>query len=177
MTIAKILTSLHGRLVGLGKTGQLIARGGVTPGESSVVNVTTTPLAVTSDNHAGRLVTLNRAAGIAVTLPAAVGSGCVYEFVIGTTITSNTTTIKVANASDVYVGFVIQAADAGATVNVYETAATDDTLTLNGSTTGGLKGDRFIVRDVKLNGTTPLWLLEAWTAATGTEATPLSATV
>ena len=173
----KILTSLHGRLVGLASKGQLISRGGLTPGEDSVVNATASTLAVTQHNHAGKVVTLNRAAGIAVTLPAAEGSGLEFEFLVGTTVTSNTTTIKVANASDVFVGFVAQAADGGATSNLYETAATDDTITLNGSTTGGIKGDRFKLRDVKLDGTNAVWVLDGLTSATGTEATPLSATV
>ncbi|MBM4199748.1 MAG: hypothetical protein FJ189_00475 [Gammaproteobacteria bacterium] len=156
---------------------QLLARGGLTPGDESIVDVTTATLTVTAAKHAGKIITLNRAAGITVTLPAATGSGMVYEFVVGTTVTSNNDIIKVANASDVFKGFVVQAQDAGATANIYETAATDDTLTMNGTTTGGLAGDRFTFRDVKLNGTTPLWLLQGFMAATGTEATPLSATV
>lgn len=175
--IAKILTSIHGRLVGLGRERQLLCPGGVTPGENSVVNVTASTLAVTADQHAGKLITLNRAAGITVTLPAAEGSGHVYEFLVGTTVTSNSDIIKVANASDVMKGFVIQANDAGATANIYETAATDDTITMNGTTTGGIAGDHFLLRDVKLNGTTPVWVLEGHMSSTGTEATPLSATV
>lgn len=175
--IAKILTSIHGKLVGLGSGKQLLCPGGVTPGENSVVDVTASTITIDAGKHAGKLLTLNRAAGIAVTLPAAEGSGHVYEFVLGTTVTSNSTTIKVANASDVMVGFVHQAADGGSTNNLYETAATDDTITLNGTTTGGLAGDRFRLRDVKLGGTTPVWLLEGCISSTDAEATPLSATV
>lgn len=175
--IAKILTSIHGKLVGLGSGKQLICPGGVTPGETSIVDVTASTITIDPGKHAGKLLTLNRAAGIAVTLPAAEGSGHVYEFIIGTTVTSNSTTIKVANASDVMKGFVTQANDAGATANTYETASTDDTITLNGTTTGGIAGDRFWLRDVKLGGTTPVWLLEGVISSTGTEATPLSATV
>lgn len=174
--MSQTLTSLHGRRLGLVAGGSVRSQG-LTFSPESVVNVTASTLAVKPDFHAGKLITLNRAAGIAVTLPAATGSGDAYEFVVGTTVTSNTTTIKVANASDVFVGFVIQAADGGATSNVYETASTDDTLTLDGSTKGGIKGDLFRLRDVKLDGTTPVWLLEGVTSATGVEASPLSATV
>ena len=39
------------------------------------INVTATTLAVTGAAHGGRVVTLNRAAGIAVTMPAATGTG------------------------------------------------------------------------------------------------------
>lgn len=137
------------------------------------VDVTASTLTVTAAAHAGRVVTLNRAAGIAVTLPLATGTGNQYRFYLGTTVTSNSTTIKVVDASDIMVGFAIQAADAGSTSNVWETAATDDTITFNGSTTGGIKGDFVELIDVA----TDTWAVRVTGAATGTEATPFSATV
>ena len=78
--------------------------GAVSNSNAEIVNVTSSTLAVTKALHNGRTITLNRAAGIAVTLPASLGDGSVYRFVIGTTITSNSTTIKVANTSDAYQG-------------------------------------------------------------------------
>jgi len=138
-----------------------------------IVNATAATLAVTEAAHEGRTVTLNRAAGIAVTLPAATGSGARYRFIVGTTVTSNTTTIKVANASDTMVGFALQAADAGTTSNMYETTATDDTITFNGTTTGGTAGDVVELEDYVAN----RWSVSVRSAATGTEATPFSATV
>ena len=172
-----VLTSIHGRHAGLTPAKAFAAMGGLTFGKDAIVNATASTLAVKSELHEGKIITLNRAAGIAVTLPAATGDGAVYTFILGTTVTSNSTTIKVANASDVFVGFVVQAADGGSGVVAYETAASDDTITLNGSTTGGVKGDRFRLVDVKLDGTNAVWLLDGIQSATGTEATPLSATV
>lgn len=137
------------------------------------VDATASTLTVTQATHAGKAVTLNRAAGIAVTLPAATGTGSVYTFIIGTAVTSNSTTIKVANTSDTMTGSAYVISDNAAAVLGYRTAATDDTVTLNGTTLGGLKGDMVQIRDVATN----LFMVEAYTAATGTEATPFSATV
>jgi len=137
------------------------------------VNVTASTVTVSPGTHGGRVVTLNRAAGIAVTLPASTGGGAKYEFFVGTTVTSNSTTIKVANASDIMSGLAIQAADAGSTSNAWETGATDDTITFNGSTTGGIKGDQVVLQDVSLN----VWSVRVYGSATGIEATPFSATV
>ena len=146
-------------------TGTLV---GATP-----VNSTAATLTVTSALHGGRVVTLNRAAGIAVTLPAASGTGTAYRFAVNTTVTSNTTTIKVANASDVMTGTAYVVSDNTAAVLGYRTGATSDTITFDGSTTGGLLGDYVEIIDVATN----LFSVRVLSAATGTEATPFSATV
>lgn len=172
--MAKILTSIHGRKAGLTSGGAFQA-GGINCDETSIVNATAATLAVKPSEHAGKTITLNRAGGIAVTLPAATGSGDEYEFIVGTTFTSNAT-IKVANASDVFVGFAMFANNGADTSNVYETAATDDTYTFDAAVSG-LVGDRVVVRDIKLNGTTPIWTIWAVASEDGTAATPFSATV
>ena len=137
------------------------------------VNVTAATLTVTQATHAGRVVTLNRAAGITVTLPAASGSGSVYTFVVGTAVTSNSDIIKVANSSDTMTGRAFVISDNSAAVLGYATASDSDTITLNGTTTGGLKGDRIVITDAATN----LFSVLVQSAATGTEATPFSATV
>lgn len=171
-----VLHSLYGRLFQVDPTnGNLYSKDVVLcpAPDQRIVNTTASTLTVTRDLHDGRTVTLNRAAGIAVTLPAASGSGMRVKFVIGTTITSNSTTIKVANSSDIMAGFAIQSQDAGATLQMFETAASDDTVTFNGTTTGGIKGDIVELEDIATN----LWSVRVTGAATGTEATPFSATV
>jgi len=135
-------------------------------------NTTAATLAVTS-NLSGKVITLNRAAGIAVTLPAATGSGCNLKFFVGTTITSNTTTIKVANASDTMSGTSIALQDAADTVVGFETAADTDTITFNGTTTGGILGDMVELIDIATN----KWFVRITGSASGVEATPFSATV
>jgi hypothetical protein len=138
-----------------------------------VVDATAATLTVTQAAHANRTVTLNRAAGVTVTLPAASGTGDIYRFFVGTTVTSNNDIIKVANASDSMVGNAYVNQDAGGGVTGFEVAANDDTITLNGSTTGGIKGDYIEITDVATN----LFSVRAFLSGTGTEATPFSATV
>jgi len=137
-----------------------------------IVNATAATLTVTAASHEGKTITLNRAAGIAVTLPAATGSGDKYRFIIGTTVTSNTTTVKVVG-NDIMTGVALQAADGGSTINAWETAADSDTITFDGSTTGGIKGDIVELEDIAAD----TWSVKLVGAATGTEATPFSATV
>lgn len=140
---------------------------------SGLVNATASTLTVTAATHAGRVVTLNRAAGIAVTLPDATGSGSRYTFVVGTAVTSNTTTIKVPDANNTMRGIAYVAQDAGDTIVAFEAGATADTITFDGSTTGGLVGDRVELIDIAAD----LYQVNVFAAATGTEATPFSATV
>ena len=143
---------------------------------SVLTNVTASTLTVTKAAHAGRVVTINAAAGCAVTLPAATGTGSVYKFVIGTTVTSNTTVIQVANATDEFVGVVIQVdADTSDTLAAYPALDADgfDTITMNGSTKGGIQGDFYTITDIASG----KFLLEGYQSGTGTVATPLSAAV
>jgi hypothetical protein len=134
--------------------------------------VTAASLTVTAAAHGGRTVVLNRAAGQAVTLPAATGSGNIYKFFVLTSITSNTTTIKVVG-NDTMAGLAIVANDGGDTASIFETAADSDTITFDGSTTGGIRGATVELQDVAAD----LWSVRVVGAATGIEATPFSATV
>ena len=137
------------------------------------VSITASTLTATPDDNGERVNVLNRAAGIAVTLPASLGTGVSYKFLVGTTVTSNSTTIKVANSTDVMTGLALSAADGGASVNGWETASDTDTITFDGSTTGGIKGDMVVLTSVASG----LWYVSIVSSSTGTEATPFSATV
>lgn len=110
-----------------------------------VANVTTATRTVTSADI-GSIITLNRAAGIAVTLPAATGSGAVYKFFIGTTVTSNSTTITRAG-SDTMFGNAFVAQAGGDTVLAFE-ASGSTSISFNGTTSGGLKGTFITLTDV-----------------------------
>lgn len=144
---------------------------------TSVVDATAATLAVTAALHGDKVVTLNRAAGVTVTLPAASGSGIRYTFVIGTTATSNANIIKVANATDVMDGSlnIQQDTDADGTLACWMAEAGDDTMTFAGAaTTGGIVGNRIECIDYAAG----FWSCTAWTiSGGGSEATPFSATV
>lgn len=136
-------------------------------------NFTAATYTLTAEGNSGTTINLNRAAGITCTLPASDGKGSLFEFFVGTTVTSNSNIIKVANSTDVMAGAAIVAQDGGDTAVIFETASTSDTITLNGSTTGGIRGDRIILKDVAVG----VWSVNIVMSGTGTEASPFSATV
>lgn len=156
-------------------SGPVVSKAGFITGTDAVAaSVTGATLTITSANgladaYNGETIPLNRAAGQAVTLPASTGSQARYAFYVGTTVTGPTT-IKVANATDVMAGRAIMAAT---TPGAFYTTATSDTITLNGSTTGGVAGSYIVVTDIAAG----FWLTEATLQATGSVATPFSATV
>jgi hypothetical protein len=113
---------------------------------------------------------LNRAAGIAVTLPAATGSGAIFVFDLIATVTSNTTTITAAG-SDLFLGNVlIVKTSTGALSGFTADGATNHILTLNGTTTGGVIGDEVVLQDIAAG----FWQINATLSGSGTIATPLS---
>lgn len=141
-----------------------------------IVDVTTSTLAVTEALHDGKTLVCNRAAGIAFTLPAATGSGTRLRIVVGTAFTGDAT-IKVTG-NDTMVGLVLGLDGDGVPANAWTVGGTDDTITMDGSATpnmtqGGFAGDFYELEDIK----TDLWLVRGFIKQTGTEATPMSATV
>lgn len=117
---------------------------------------------------------IDAAAGLTATLPKASGTGARYRFLIKTTVTSNSVVIKVANAVDAFNGFSQSVSDDPATVKGFIAAAgSDDTVTFNGTTTGGYVGDEVVVEDIASG----LFQVTVRGKQTGTEATPFSATV
>lgn len=142
--------------------------------QSARVVTALTTLAVTENLHDNTEVILSLLAGFTATLPASTGGGARYRFRIGIVNTSNSYIIKVANSTDIMQGSVHTVSDNSAAVLGYNTAADSDTITLNGTTTGGLTiGDWVELLDAKLN----TWLVTGLTSSSGTEATPFSATV
>lgn len=121
--------------------------------------------------HADAWVKCDAAAGMTVTLPAAAGTGDKYKLIVGTTVTSNNFIVQVANATDVLYGAVHLTTDIAGTS--MPTGATDDTITMNGSTKGGVKGSWVTLEDVAVG----IWALSGALICTGTEATPFSAAV
>lgn len=144
--------------------------GFITGTDAVAASVTSATLALTADAYNGEIVPINKADGTAITLPAATGSQARFSILIGTTISSNSTTVKVANATDVMVG---SGSVGGTTGVVYSTLPASDTITLNGSTTGGVAGSYIEVVDIAAG----FWLVSASLIGSGTPATPFSATV
>lgn len=143
------------------------------PGNTQTVSVTAATVALTAVTHGGKVVVLNRAAGVTATLPAATGSGEVYRVYVGTAVTSNADIIQVANASDTMAGMVTTALAAGGAPFSETATGTDDTISMNGTTTGGLIGSYYQLTDWATN----VWFVQGWNAGSGTLASSLSAAV
>lgn len=131
----------------------------------------TASLTLNEDTHVNTVVNLSAAAGLTVTLPASTGKGAEYNLFVVTTVTSNSYIVQVANATDVMQGAIGLTTDIAGTV--LPTASTTDTITMNGSTTGGVRGSHIRLKDVSAG----FWQLSGNLVCTGTEATPFSAAV
>lgn len=142
--------------------------------DNAPLSITSATVTLDSETHGNRAILLNRAAGIAVTLPPATGTGDIYRLHVQTTFTG-AASIKVASVADEMQGNAILFADAGATVLGFATADNDDTIDLFGTanSTGGMLGGYYELEDIA----TGYWRVMVVSDAAGTEATPFSATV
>jgi hypothetical protein len=139
---------------------------------------------LTVANDAGKQIYYTSVATATFTLPAVNTSspsdptdpnqsnnyGATYNFVLSTTVTGNFI-VKVANSSDTMVGTAILGS--GTTALVFSTATASDTITLSGTTTGGVGGATISATVVGAN----RYKVNVVSGATGAVATPFSATV
>tara|TARA_R100000951_G_scaffold87378_1_gene75129 strand:+ start:5482 stop:5964 length:483 start_codon:yes stop_codon:yes gene_type:complete len=153
-------------------SGPVTSTAGFISGTDSLVTVAAN-VTLTSAANAGRTMVLDIASGATVTLPAATGTGNVYSFFVKTTVTSNSYIVQVASADDTMAGVAVVANDSDNSASIFETAATSDTITLDGTTTGGILGGQVELQDVASG----VFSVLVRGAATGTEATPFSAAV
>lgn len=137
------------------------------------VVVTAATVSLKQNWQADSTIVANRAAGIVMTLPASTGCGTKFMIEVNTTITSNNLIIQVANSTDVMNGVQYAAQDGGDTIVAFETAADSDTITMNGTTKGGIKGDLIELQDVVAG----FWNVRITNSASGTEASAFSAAV
>jgi len=140
-----------------------------------IVNETTATLTVTEAAHANKTIVLDRAAGIAVTLPAA-AAGLKFRFVVKTTFTG-AATIKSATGADIMIGYALMGNDTDNTVVRWPSIAADtaDTIDMLGTanSTGGMAGQEIEIEGLAAN----LWFVKIVGDAAGTEATPFANTV
>lgn len=134
----------------------------------SLKPVTITAATTLSRNvHSGAIVNVNSTTGRAITLPAATGSGDVYTLYFVATVSSGSHTV-VRAGSDVIIGGVSISTDIGGVTML--AASTTATITLSGSTTGGVIGSWLRLTDAASG----KWMLEGFLCSTGAEATPFS---
>ena len=153
---------------------------------AGISNSVTTAVSATLDvaNYAGKQIYYTSTAASTFTLPTVNTSspsdptdpnqsnnyGATFEFVLSTTVTGNFI-VKVNSSNDTVVGTAIFGS--GTTALVFSTATASDTITLNGTTTGGVGGASVKATVVGEN----RYKVEVVSGATGAVATPFSATV
>jgi len=153
---------------------------------SGVSNSVTTAVGktLTVANDAGKQIYYTSTAAATFTLPAVNTNspsdptdpnqsnnyGATFEFVLSTTVTGNFV-VQVANSSDTMVGTAILGS--GTTALVFSTVTASDTITLSGTTTGGVGGASIKATVVGAN----RYKVQVVSGATGAVATPFSAAV
>lgn len=133
------------------------------------VDFTAATLDLNAGGHAGQTVVSNLAATQTITLPAATGSGNTYRVFVNITKTGDLI-IQVTD-TDIMQGGVAIATDIAGVVML--ASATSDTITMNGTTTGGVKGSHVELQDVASG----VWRVSGFLVSTGAEADPFSAAV
>jgi len=124
--------------------------------------------------ESGSVVLFDKVDGIVVTLPATATPGTYYDFVVSATLTSNVYKFITAAGTELMVGQILGCdTDTGNATLVWPglVGSSYIAVSMNKTTTGGIKGDSF--RVMKLNATT--WLVNGNTNNNGTVATPYSA--
>lgn len=149
------------------KTGYY-AGGGTNSSTASWGNVNITSATTLSPAlHEGLVVCMNSATGFTVTLPAATGTGNYFDVLVTTTVTSSNHVVK-TGGSDTLVG-TVQVSSTATNVSI-GCQSTNSTITMNGTTTGGLVGSWMHFVDIG----TGTWYVDANIVASGTAATPVS---
>lgn len=140
-----------------------------------IVNCTDSTLTVTEALHNGRIIVLDRAAGIAVTLPAA-AAGLWFRFIVKTTFTG-AASIKSVSGADIMIGGALMGNNSDNSVVEWPAIAssTYDTIDLLGTSnsTGGMAGQEIEIIGLATN----LWYVRIRGDAAGSEATPFADTV
>lgn len=136
----------------------------------SAATVTLTP------QQSGSLVLFDSAAGIVYTLPSNI-VGLTYDFFVSVTITSNAAEVATSvEASQFMLGTVDMATEATTPAanpgpkNFSANGTTHVEISMNGSTTGGIKGSWFRLTCI----TSTLWMCTGLIEASGTIATPFA---
>lgn len=118
------------------------------PKGGKIVALNATALTLSRGRHGDKLVRLDHtAAESVVTLPPATGSGDRYRIAVGA-VNTNGHKIQVTG-DDTLKGSVHLLDNDSTAATAYAATGTDDTITLNGTTTGGQVGDTLEFEDIK----------------------------
>jgi hypothetical protein len=140
---------------------------------SRIVPCTSSGLGVTEALHDGRIIVLDRAAGIGVTLPTA-SAGLRFRFIIKTTFTG-AAYIDVNGGSDIMIGHALMGNNTDNSVVDWQAVASSSIVAIDlfgtANSTGGMAGQEIEIIGLEAG----LWWVSMRGDAAGTEATPFSA--
>lgn len=144
--------------------------GQLTKGGAESVGTTLTASATLTTAQSGSVISLDALAGLTVTLPTP-ALGLQYTFVIGVATTSNKYKIVTGTPASQFLAGGLNF-DKSGTISRYDAdGATDVSINLNGTTTGGASvGDMFTVTGVS----STIWNVSGTVTASGTLATPIA---
>lgn len=139
-----------------------------------IVTATASTLAISEALHDGKIITMDRAGGIAVTMPEATGSGMVITFVWITKFTTDGTITLADVANTLLLGQAsIRDSDTTDLVHMFSPGSTFDLVTLDGTNKGGGLGTWIQYVDIALD----KWSFQMTGGLGGTApATPFSST-
>ena len=141
-------------------------RGFTAQGSTAMVNITA-ETTLTYDDHVGRIIKVNDADG-AITLPTITTDtlGARYTFFVGTDCSD--CDIK-TDGTDKFVGSLSVMEDNGLT-ETYAPAASNDVISMNGTTTGGDKGSYIEITAIEDN----VYLVQGMLLGSGEAVTPFA---
>ena len=132
-----------------------------------------TSTVLSNQYHVGKILLLTgTGSAFTQTLPAAAGTGKMYRFVVGAVNTSNHVIDAGSEGADFFGNVITNSTgDTPDLAQPWVAATNDNTITLNGTTTGGAGvGDWIDCIDIATN----KWMVRGVTTTTSTEATPFS---
>lgn len=139
---------------------------------STGIQSVTTATASLSATDSGDLILFNRSTGSTITLPESPDVGTYYDFQVVTELSSGNYIIQ-ADGSDVINGYIYgNKASTAPELFKADAALTDTTMTMNGTTTGGLIGTDF--RLTYTDATNNTWTASGVTYGSGTLVEPWS---
>jgi hypothetical protein len=122
-----------------------------------------------SPSQCGSTIFFDSAAGQIITLPAP-QVGLWYDFVVGTSVTSNNHTVITDVSTTLLIGSIWLAVSAGTGTQYFPNGSSHVKCQMNGTTTGGLKNTNLTLACVS----STQWIIDGTIEGSGTIATPFA---
>ena len=140
-------------------------------GVQGAVNASSGATVALTAAQSGQVFLMDAATGIAYTLPTTPVAGMSFTFIVSVSVTSNAHSVTAVQSSIFLSGAVQSLISASATTKAFFANGTSNyTLSMNGSTTGGLIGTTLTFTAISAT----VWNVTGLVAASGALATPIT---